>query len=161
MLQYQSNESRNSSHFFITTKSESLHLLEFKKVSEEENSFSNDFLQENVLEMKIVRLTEERENFSKSLSLTIKSIFDNILFKYDDLLIYFSVPTACWKKRLIERFIIEDKNDEFYVYHISIDGYTIYFFFNQHKSNGIQCLSSINSFFKNEYGVDLKIHTEQ
>lgn len=160
MLPYQSNESRNSSHFFINTKKESLHLLEFKKVEEEEISFGSDYLQDNVLEMKVVRLTENREVFCKALGDTIKHIFDTVLFKYDNILIYFSVPNHTWKNRLIERYIYEDNNDDFYVYHISLDGYTIYFFFNQQKSNGIKCLSSINDYFKSEYGVDLKIFSE-
>ena len=160
MLTYQSNESRERSHFFITTKAESLHLLEFKKLEEEETSFGNEFLQDSVLEMKIVRLSDKREFFCKQLGDTIKRIFDYILFKYDDLVIYFSVPTDCWKRKLIDRYILDDNNDEFIVYNIAINGITIYFFFNQFKSNGITCLNSINEYFKVEYGVDLKILSE-
>lgn len=159
MLQYQSNESKNSSHFFITTEKESLHLLEFKKVEEENISFSDTFLQENVQEMQMVRLSDERESYCKSLCKTAKSIFDNMLFKHDDLIIYLSVPFLSGKDHLIQRIINEDNNDEFFVYDVIVGDYTLYFFFNEHKTSSGRCLKAITNFFKIEYDIDLKIQS--
>jgi hypothetical protein len=157
MLKYSSNESKKSSHFFINTNSESIHVLSFKSVEEEIMSFNDDFLQENVVEMQIVRVTDQRETFCTALSVTIKSIFDKLLYKYDDLIIYLSVPHNSCKENLIYKYIVEDTNDEFFVYNVTVDGYTMFFFFNEHKTSSVNCLNSIAHFFKTEYDIDLKM----
>lgn len=160
MLKYSSNESKNSSHFFINTNAESIYVLSFTGIDEEEMSFNDDFLQENVVEMKIVRVTDQRETFCTALSVTIKSIFDKLLYKYDDLIIYLSVPHNSCKEKLIYKYIIEDTNDEFFVYSVTVDGYTMFFFFNEHKTSSGKCLNSIAHFFKTEYDIDLKMVSE-
>jgi hypothetical protein len=157
MLKYQSNESKKSSHFFINTNAESIHLLSFTSVDEEVMSFSNDFLQENVVEMQVVRVSGQRENYCTALGVTIKSIFDKLLYKYDDLVIYLSVPSGSLKEQLVDRYISEDTNDEFFGYYVTVDGYTLYFFFNEHKTSSVKCLGSIAEFFKSEYDIDLKM----
>lgn len=158
MLPYQSNESKDSSHFFITTKAESLHLLSFQKIEEEELFFDDDFLQDSVKQMSIARLSEEREMYCVSLSKTIKSIFDNILFKEDNILIYISIPEGSCKEKLIDRFMNEDQNNEFYGYSVNAGGYVFYFFFNDQKTSSINCLNSIAKYFKNNYNIDLQIN---
>lgn len=157
MLKYSSNESKTSSHFFINTNAESIHLLSFAKVDEEVMSFDNDFLQSNVVEMQIARVSGQRENFCCALGVTIKSIFDKLLYKYDDLIVYLSVPSGSLKEMLIDRYINDDTNDEFFGYFVTVDDYTLYFFFNEHKTSSVKCLSAIAEFFKSEYDIDLKM----
>ncbi|MEM6719294.1 MAG: hypothetical protein AAF611_08280 [Bacteroidota bacterium] len=158
MLKYKSNESKTSSHFFITTDAESIHLLNFSTIEEETMLFDNDYLQENVVEMQIARVSGEREIFCKSLSNTIKTIFDNLLYKYDDFIVYTSVPVDSLKEKLIHRYIIEDDNDEFFVFRISIYDYTMFFFLNTYKTNLAEAMNGIVEFFKSEYDVDLKLN---
>jgi len=136
-------------------------MLSFTSVEEEEIYFNNEFLQENVLQMTIARISEQRETYCTSLALTIKGIFDNQLFKTDNLVIYLSVESDKWKEKLITRYILEDSNDEFCCYSIQIDGYSFYFFFNRDKTNSVECLSSIFKYFKTEFNIDLiKLHKE-
>lgn len=157
MLQYNSNESANSSHFFITSPKESLYILSLQKVEEEEIAFDSEYLQENILQMTIARASQPRECYSKALAKTIKQIFDTVLFKRDDLILYLSLRSDSGKDKLIERYISEDSNDEFEYFVVDeIADYTFYFFFNKDKTDSFRCLSSILEYFKNEYNIDLR-----
>lgn len=157
MLKYTINESSTSSHFFITTQNESLHLLSFSKVEEEEIDFDDAFLQKNALQMTIARLSEPREVYCTALSETIKNIFDTLLFKKDDCVIYLSVTTDSCKDQLIQRFIDNDTNDQFTFVDVIVDDITFYFFFNNEKTNIVECISSINNYFKKEYDINLML----
>lgn len=157
MLKYTANEGVIRSHFFITTSLESIYILSFEKLEVEIMDFGDEFLQDNVVEMKVVRVTDKRENYCISLANTIKSIFDTLLFKYDNKIIYLSIPADSFKHKLIEKFILEDKNDEFHYYEYELNGYVLYFFFNGNKTNPIYTLGTIGDFFRRNYDIDFNI----
>ena len=159
MLHYKANESKKSSHFYLNTKLESIYLLLFKTIDEDVQSFEDGYLQENLVEMKIVRLTEKREHFCSGLALTVKSIFDNLLHKHNDYIIYASVPIGSAKEKLIMRFIENDDNDEFQYFYFKIDGFRWFFFNNDLKTNSVYLLNSIVSYLKREFGATFEFDT--
>jgi hypothetical protein len=161
MLNYKANESKKSSHFHLNTSKESIYLLLFKNIDEEDQCFEDSYLQENLVEMKIVRVTQQREYYCTALAYTIKSLFDRLLFKYEDFIIYASVPLGSMKEKLIWRFIEGDENDEFHYFDFKIDGYRWFFFCNETKTNSIYFLNSITSYLKREFGVTFEFDTKE
>lgn len=152
MLHYTSNEGLNSSHFFITTFSENICLLEFKKLDIESTHFNNDHLQDNVYDMNIVKVSD-LENCCTHLPATVKSIFDNFLNSKDGAIIRVSVPIEKLKYSLIERFIEEDKNDHFMPFKFVVDGVAFFFFINIKKTDPLQTTLGLFRYFYDEYGV--------
>ena len=116
MLNYTSDESSQSSHFIINTETENIILLSFNKLNEEDLFFNNDFLQDNILEMTIAKVATNNDCFCKELALTVKHIFDFILEKEHNKIIYASLPYNCLKHQLIMRYIKDDENDHFKVF---------------------------------------------
>ncbi|WP_271770388.1 hypothetical protein [Aquimarina algiphila] len=157
MLEYDTNERPDGSHFFIRTQLETLHILKFSRVEPELISFENDFLQNNIFEMEVVRVSELRESYCKSLVFTIKHIFDSILFRYDNRIIYISVPTNSLKHQLIESMVSLDDNDEFNFFKIEIGDLTFCFFMNSKKINILTTFGLILQYFVEEYDINLQI----
>lgn len=154
MLKYDSNESPKSSHFFIRTQKESLYILTFNKKDAEDQDFRDEFLQENVVEMQIAKVTLQNEAFCKGLAITTKHIFENILFKHDDKIVFLTVPENSLKQKLIDRFIESDDNNEIHFLRFVIDGYILYFFINEEKTSLIPVFAALLTYFKEEYGID-------
>jgi len=156
MLKYSLNESENGSHFFINTQLESMYMLSFQKLDAEQDiDFDNDFLQENMMQMTIALLSEKREHFHVELSKTIKHIFDNMLLKKKNLILYVSVESDKCKNKLIERFINDDNNDDITYLDVNVGDYTMYFFVNRDKTDAFYCIGAIMEYFQSEYGIDL------
>ena len=154
MLNYTSDESSQSSHFIINTETENIILLSFNKLNEEDLFFNNDFLQDNILEMTIAKVATNNDCFCKELALTVKHIFDFILEKEHNKIIYASLPYNCLKHQLIMRYIKDDENDHFKVFSFVIDNKVLFFFFNEEKTSSVDVLKALTEFFSNEYGVD-------
>lgn len=152
MLQYTSSEGFNSSHFFITTNSENICLLEFKKLDIESTHFNDDHLQDNVYDMNIVKVSD-LESCCTQLPLTIKHIFDNFLNEKDGAIIRVSVPTEKLKFSLIERLIQEDENIHFMPFKFVVDGVAFFFFINIKKTEPLQTTIALFRYFYDEYGV--------
>jgi arginine repressor len=157
MLHFLPKESRQGSQFFIHTLVDNLHFLKLEKKDIEVIDFQNDFLQENIYELEIVKLTDTEENYCCSLADTVKHIFDDFLFRKDNAIIYISVDNTKWKSKLIKRYIDQDENDEFFGFSCVLGDVTIYFFMNKDKSNIIQAFNSILSYIRDEYGEDAEI----
>jgi len=152
------NESQESSRFVLYGSKDSIYMLCFDNKDVEEINFNDDFLQDNIIEMNIVKVTKNKEACCKDIAATIKTIFDSILFQYSDKIVYISVPTKSAKQKLIKRFINEDKNSNFIYIGFSLGDITFYFFFNDIKTNFFQALESLYNYFKNEYGLDFTIN---
>ncbi len=154
MLQYTSNEGLISSHFFINTLADNICILAFKKLEEEEISFGNEFLQDNIMEMMVAKSGSIPENFCKELSLTIKVLFDRILEEKKGLVIYISVDEGSLKHQLIRRYVDNDENDHFNVLSFKAAGKVFVFFLNSQKTNIVKSYVALVKYFENEYGIE-------
>lgn len=156
MLKYQTKESpEKGSQFFIETKSDNVHLLRILKREIEDTDFDDEYLQDNIYQLDIVKITlENQDNFCFNLSKTIKHIFDDFLFRKTNAILYVSVKNSLLKKQLIDRYIEMDTNDEFSSFSYEFEEITIYFFLNRDKTNLVQTLNSISEYMRKEYGVN-------
>lgn len=154
MLQYTSNESLTSSHFFITTIQDNICILDFKKIDQEDVDFNDDFLQENIMEMVVVKHGIYPENYCKELAHTIKGLFDEFMNSKDDLIIYVSVEEESLKHKLIRRFVLEDTNDDFYVFSFKAAGNALIFFVNKEKTDVFEAYIRLSNYFEKEYGIE-------
>lgn len=152
MLQYTTNEGLNSSHFFITTNSDNICLLEFKKLDIESTHFNDDHLQDNVYDMNIVKVSD-LEYHCTDLPITIKYIFDKFLNEKDGAIIRVSVPIDKLKFSTIERLIQEDENDHFMPFKFIVDGVAFFFFINIKKTEPLATTIALFRYFYDEYGV--------
>jgi hypothetical protein len=156
MLQYTSNEGLDSSHFFITTLADNICILAFKKLEEEEISFNNDLLQNNVMEMMVVKSGIIGENFCKELSKTIKVLFDRVLEEKPGLIIYISVDEGSLKHQLIKRYVDNDVNDHFNILSFKAAGKVFVFFLNSQKTNVVKSYVALVNYFEDEYGIEFE-----
>ncbi|CAM3969063.1 hypothetical protein FLCU109888_11600 [Flavobacterium cucumis] len=157
MLQYQPNESPMGSQFFIKTNTENIHLLRILKREIEQTDFDDEFLQANVYQLDIVNVVAGvKDNFCCNLPKTIKHIFDDFLFRTNNAIIYVSVENEKMKKKLLNRFIEEDNNDEFTFIFYELEDFSLYFFLNREKTNVIEALNAINEYMNKEYGIEAK-----
>lgn len=148
------SESSSYSRFLLYSKTGSIYMLCFDKSEAEEIFYDDDFLQENISEMTIAKVSKNNDNCCKDVADNIKTVFDSILNKYSNQIIYISISTNSPKEYLIKRFISEDLNSNYYYLSFSFGGLSFYFFFNDKKINIFQALESLIVYFKKEYGAN-------
>lgn len=153
MSQYNSNEGLKSSHFFINSQGENMYALGFSTINQEQLDFNNDFLQENIYEMVIVKLTDLEEPYCKKVAEDIKKQFDIKLDGEPNTIIYVNVKEGSLKHKLIERYMENDKNDHYTWIKFEVDGNVYLFYLNREKTDDFFTLISLSSFFLDEYGV--------
>ncbi len=168
MLKYEVlSESKNNSRFLIDTSFETKYLISLLANEVDEFYFEDAYLQKNVVELTLVRVTEKRESFSKELIETVGHIFADSLHKYEDYILHISLPLdgvsdhnpsqTSAKNSLIESYFLNDTNEEFKYFKFKLDGVVLYFFFNKYKTNGFQVLNSLVDYLKRQYGADVKV----
>jgi hypothetical protein len=156
MLKYSTfSESKTSSRFLIESSFESKYLLLIESKLTDDIDFNNTYLQENVVELTVARMTSQRETYSKALMYTIGDIFTKLLHRYEDFIVYISIPKQ--KASTIDNYIEMDKNDDFYYFRIEIDGYVLFFFHNKNKTNGVKVLNSISEFLHESFELTLTL----
>ncbi len=158
MLHYKEHDGSTSySRFFIYTKTGSIYYLSFEKKEEEELSFDDSFLQENVFEMTIVKYSRNNESGSLELVETIKHIFDDILYQKDNAVIYISVDYGSLRHRLIQNIVDKDINPNFHYACFHVGESMFYFFLNENKTSTINVLNSLLIYFKKEYDINFVV----
>lgn len=154
MLNYTIYESSTSSRFIITTPAENISILAFNYLENEEMYFNNDFLQENVVEMVVAKVTKNTENYCKEFALTVKHIFDYKLEKDEGAIIYICIPQNSLKHQLMIRYIKSDDNDHFKCLTFKAEEKVFCFFLNEQKTSSIDVWNALIKFFKEEYGIN-------
>lgn len=155
MLYYNFNESFNSSLFFIQLPRQETCIMEFKKLCSTDVSFNDDFLQTNIMEMVVVNPRQPASvSYCKALSHTIKGLFDQLLEKKENLIIYICIAEESPKHKLIRRYVAQDQNDHFQVLIFKAEKKVFVFFINEHLTNTIMVYISLAQFFKNEHGIE-------
>lgn len=155
MSQYTIDEGLKSSHFFIKSHGENIYALGFSTIDQEQLDFNNDYLQENVFEMVVVKLTDTKEAYCKQVAQEIKAHFDKMLEGEPDTIIYVNVKEGSPKHKLIERFMENDTNSHFMWIKFEVNGNIYLFYLNNDKTNNFFTVVCLSSFFMDEYGVEL------
>ena len=154
MLNYTIHESSTSSRFIITTPSTNISILAFNRLDNEEMYFNNEFLQQNVVEMVVAKVTKNQENYCKEFALTIKHIFDHKLEKDENTIIYICIPENSLKHQLMVRYIESDDNDHFKCLSFKVEDKVFCFFINEQKTSTVKSWNSLVKFFKEEYEIN-------
>lgn len=147
------SESPKSSHFFLNTSLENLFILEFQQRDVEEVHYDDDFLQENVVEMSIAKVSFNEEYCIKTLLPSIKARIDEIL-SVDDAVVSITVFSNQLKHNLISRCLetTTDPNLQFLEY--EVNEITFFFLFNEEKTSTIQLYNSLGNYFYKNYQID-------
>lgn len=159
MIQYITQESPRGSRFIYTTLKENIYTLDILKTDVDLFDFNDDFLQENVYELDLTRVTSPEEADQKEISCVklIKSAKRNVInfvMSNRNPIVYISVDSDNSKNRIIQNFINnENNNDDLSYYSFPVENVTLYFFFNKDKVNSFALLKSISEYIFNEYGM--------
>ena len=150
MLSYTVQESQNGSLFVVTSAKDNLYALPFQKKDVEEQDFHSDFLQDNIIEVAIAKLTKNASTCIRYVCESCHAIFLKcIRGTYSDKVIYLSVKENSPKSDLIERLI--QKNNTPNLVHLKVAnvvGQSFYFVFNEEKLSSLEVINYIIAYFK-------------
>lgn len=157
MLRYNLIEGHNGSLFVITSAKDNLYGLNFTQKDIEELDFDDEFLQDKVLELDIVKLSKNKSQCIKKVVESCHKIFlDVITGKYSDKIIFLTLQDDSARSCLVENLIAQNGN--LGLVHLKIEnviGQTFYFIFNENHTSTMEVIIALKEFFANEYDINL------
>lgn len=140
------NESPKSSHFLLTSGLENLYILEFSCKDIEEMHYNNDFLQDNIVEMSIAKVSYNDEHCLKRVVNEAKTHVDKIL-NIPNKIISVVVSNNGLKHNLIKRLLSENKDTDLQYFDYEVDGVAFFFLFKESKTSTITLYNSLGQYF--------------
>lgn len=157
MLKYILRESHDGSLFVITSLKENLFGLHFQKKDIEVRDFDDDYLQDRMVEVALVKFSIEKSHCIKSVIETCQGIFNQLISgNLKDKILYVTTETDTARSKLVER-IAKNNNDKSVVrFRIqNLSGQNFYFVFNEEHTSTVEVINSLIIYFKKEYDIDL------
>lgn len=157
MIKYDLKESQNGSLFVVTSKKGNLYGLSFEKKDIEVQDFDDDFLQENMLEVLMVKFTTNESTQIKYVVETCHEIFYEVVNgKFKDRIIFLSCENGSPRSKLVERLILKKPVKNIVYLRIKdVSGQSFYFVFNEEYISTMQVINCLIDYFKKEYDISL------
>jgi hypothetical protein len=144
------NESPKSSHFLLTSGLENLYILEFSTKDIEDMHYDNDFLQDNIVEMSIAKVSYNDEHCLKRVINDVKPHVDKIL-NIPNRIISVVVENKGLKHKLVKRLLSENTDTDLQFFDYEVDGVAFFFLFKESKTSTIRLYNSLGQYFLDNF----------
>ena len=146
-------ESSKSDYLFLNTTLENLFILQFEQKDVEAIHYGDDFLQKNVVEMSIVKVSCDAKHCRTPLISQIRDHIDKILSK-DDAVISITVSSNGLKHNLILRCLQTNSNANLQFLEYEVNMITFFFLFNEDKTSMIKLYKCLRKYFYTNYRIN-------
>lgn len=163
MIKYDLKESQNGSLFVVTSMKGNLYGLSFEKKDIEVQDFDDDFLQENMLEVLMVKFTKNDSTHIKYVVETCHEIFCEVIKgKFKDKIVFLSCENESLRAKLVERLILKKPEKHIVYLRIkNVSGQSFYFVFNEEYTSTMEVINCLIDYFKKEYDISLNYNAKE